>query len=224
MSTSWYPHMPVLKTASPNASPARAEGRAPERRAVLQDQQRVGARHRAGAPSRTVKSPRSIVWTTRPRSVRPRNALFPAIEWKGRSPTVHSASGSNTTRFAGAPGATRPAVVGEPEDAGRGASTAGRRRRAATAAPARPARSGRRRARSPARSSPAAPGRTPAPSPPARAARDRSPPRRSSRPPAPPAARPGAPRSAAAGSPAGSCRSRPGPRRAGRGGAASRPR
>src|SRR5207253_4137890 len=84
-----------------------AERPSPKRRPVLEDHQRrtTGGRHRVASPSCTVKLPRRRVCTTRPRTFRSVNAEFRAMLAKGRSPTVHSAAGSNTTRLAGRPGA-----------------------------------------------------------------------------------------------------------------------
>src|SRR4029079_15714260 len=80
--------------------PRRAERRPAERRAVLENEQRLASAHRWALPSATTSSPRWIVWTTGPVSVRPRNALFRLREANGGS-TVHVAAGSNTTRLAG---------------------------------------------------------------------------------------------------------------------------
>src|SRR5437660_3406256 len=56
--------------------PGSPEPAAPERGAVLEDQERGSGRHLAAFPSCTTSSPRYIVWITRPRSVRPRKAEF----------------------------------------------------------------------------------------------------------------------------------------------------
>ncbi len=185
MSTSWYPAIAVLNTASPKASPSASERPPPERRTVLQDEQRVGtvlASITASArPPTTVGSPRSIVVWTRPRSRRPRNALFAAIECPGRSPTTHSAEGSNTTRFAGRPGDTGPPCSSAAEDPrGRGGEAPDRIRQGEDAGLDQLGEHHRQRRLEPRRPG-RGPGRTPAPSPRARAARDRWPPRRSSR-------------------------------------------
>src|SRR5207245_1483995 len=50
---------------------ARADAAPAEDGAVLEDEERVA--HLVSSPSRTVKSPRSIVWTTLPSNLRPAN-------------------------------------------------------------------------------------------------------------------------------------------------------
>src|SRR5436190_20782171 len=65
---------------------ARADAAAAEHRAVLEDEQRVA--HRDGSPSFTVKSPRSSVWTTRPRSLRPAKGVLRLRECSTEGSTV----------------------------------------------------------------------------------------------------------------------------------------
>ena len=82
---------PVLKTASPKVSPSAPNARPPEHRAVLERQERRRASAHRRRPSRRPRSARrgASCARTRPRSVRPRNALLRAFEANGGS-TVHA--------------------------------------------------------------------------------------------------------------------------------------
>ena len=161
---------PVLNTASPNASPGAPKARPRNARAVLQHEQRVGARVtrltavRLAAPATRRTAPRGqrVQHPARERLSQER-ASSGAIECERRSPTTHSAAGSNTTRFAGAAGRDRSAVLGRARGCAAGAVDSASIARSSVMRPgATSSRQQRPPARSRARSSRAAPGRTPA--------------------------------------------------------------
>src|SRR5205823_4072381 len=87
-----------------------ADGLALERGAVGQDEQRVitGITHRWASPSMTTGSPRSSVCRTRPASLRPAYGVLRLRLARRSGSTTHTAAGSITVRFAGAPSATGP--------------------------------------------------------------------------------------------------------------------